>query len=75
MITDYHTHVLPGIDDGSKDAETSLEMLIQLKEQGIERVIATPHFYFNSLSIITKKPHCHKILDKNYKKPAQIPCS
>lgn len=45
MITDYHTHVLPGIDDGSKDAETSLEMLIQLKEQGIERVIATPHFY------------------------------
>ncbi|MGN0585208.1 MAG: CpsB/CapC family capsule biosynthesis tyrosine phosphatase [Ruminococcus sp.] len=45
MITDYHTHVLPGIDDGSGDSETSLEMLRQLKEQGIERVIATPHFY------------------------------
>lgn len=45
MRTDYHCHVLPGIDDGSKDTEMSLQMISLMKEQGIERIIATPHFY------------------------------
>ena len=45
MRTEYHCHILPGIDDGASDAETSLEMIETLKEQGIERIIATPHFY------------------------------
>jgi protein-tyrosine phosphatase len=43
--TDYHAHILPGIDDGAKDVETSLKMLEMLKNQGVERVVATPHFY------------------------------
>ncbi len=45
MFTDYHTHVLPGIDDGASNTETSLSMLELLGEQGVERVVATPHFY------------------------------
>lgn len=45
MLADYHTHVLPGIDDGARDAEMSLAMLQMLKAQGVEQVIATPHFY------------------------------
>lgn len=45
MFTDYHTHVLPGIDDGAAHTETSLSMLELLGEQGVERVVATPHFY------------------------------
>lgn len=42
---DFHAHVLPGIDDGSASVEESLEMLRLEREQGIRRVIATPHFY------------------------------
>ena len=45
MLTDYHTHVLPGIDDGAHGSEMSLAMLQMLKAQGVEQVIATPHFY------------------------------
>lgn len=44
-IIDFHTHILPGIDDGSRSREDTLELLRQEKEQGIAHVIATPHFY------------------------------
>ncbi|MBR2086968.1 MAG: capsular polysaccharide biosynthesis protein, partial [Oscillospiraceae bacterium] len=45
MLTEYHCHILPGIDDGSDSAETSLKMVEQMKQQGVERIVATPHFY------------------------------
>lgn len=45
MITDFHSHILPAVDDGSKNIEESLGMLRCMSEQGINRVIATPHFY------------------------------
>lgn len=44
-IVDFHSHVLPGIDDGSKSLEQSIEMLKMAAAQGIQKVIATPHFY------------------------------
>lgn len=44
-IIDFHSHVLPGIDDGSKNPEQSIAMLKKEAEQGITHVIATPHFY------------------------------
>lgn len=45
MFTDFHSHVLPQVDDGSKSLNISILMLQMEAEQGIERVIATPHFY------------------------------
>ncbi|MBR0466257.1 MAG: hypothetical protein IJJ40_02030 [Clostridia bacterium] len=41
---DVHSHILPAVDDGSKNVEESLELLSMLKEQGVTTVIATPHF-------------------------------
>lgn len=41
--TDIHCHVLPGIDDGSPDVETSLRLIDGLKSLGVERIIASPH--------------------------------
>ena len=43
--TDFHSHVLPGIDDGSRSIEESLEMLALSYESGVRRIVATPHFY------------------------------
>lgn len=45
MLSDFHTHILPGVDDGSPDVETSLAMLREQAAQGISTVVATPHFY------------------------------
>lgn len=42
---DWHCHVLPGMDDGSKSPEMSLEMLRRSAEQGIQVIAATPHYY------------------------------
>lgn len=44
-IIDFHCHVLPGIDDGSKSVEESIQMLRMMAKQGITHVVATPHFY------------------------------
>ncbi len=45
MIIDFHSHILPQIDDGSQSVSETVEMLTRMKAQGIETVVATPHFY------------------------------
>jgi len=42
---DFHTHILPNMDDGATDSHISVEMLKRLKQQGVNTVILTPHFY------------------------------
>ena len=44
-IIDMHCHILPGVDDGAKDLETSLAMLEASRDQGVQCMVATPHFY------------------------------
>ncbi len=44
-MTDFHSHILPYIDDGSESVEESIQMLKMLTEQGVDTVCATPHFY------------------------------
>lgn len=44
-VVDFHTHVLPQIDDGSASIKESLALLRMEAEQGVRRVVATPHFY------------------------------
>ena len=41
---DIHSHVLPGIDDGSKSFAMSLDILRGLEKQGITNLICTPHY-------------------------------
>ncbi|CAN5894761.1 capsular polysaccharide biosynthesis protein [soil metagenome] len=43
IITDIHSHILPGIDDGSPDVETSITLIKGLMAMGIKRSVATPH--------------------------------
>ena len=41
--TDLHSHLIPGIDDGSKSMEQSIEMVKSLKNLGFKKLITTPH--------------------------------
>lgn len=43
LAQDIHSHILPGIDDGSPDIETSLQLLQSLSDAGIQKFICTPH--------------------------------
>lgn len=42
---DMHCHVLPGLDDGAKDIDTSLQILEMAYKEGIRGIIATPHYH------------------------------
>lgn len=59
-VIDFHSHILPSLDDGSKDIDMSLEMLRRSKEHGITTIVATPHFYADSNTInhfLEKRKH------------------
>lgn len=43
-MIDFHTHILPEVDDGSKSYEESLEMLKEAKQSGFHTVISTSHY-------------------------------
>ena len=53
---DMHSHLIPGIDDGSKTMDETIAMLAKFESLGIEKVITTPHimsdFYKNTPDII-----------------------
>nr|MBR4279997.1 capsular polysaccharide biosynthesis protein [Clostridia bacterium] len=44
-MLDLHTHILPGMDDGSRSVEQSIEMLAAQAAQGVDVVVLTSHFY------------------------------
>ena len=46
-IYDIHCHILPGVDDGSKSMEESKWMLRKEYEDGVRRIIVTPHFRYD----------------------------
>lgn len=52
-MIDWHSHILPGIDDGSKDVAESVALIGIQAEQGVSKIIATPHFYANDESVET----------------------
>lgn len=43
-MIDTHSHILPGIDDGSKSVATTLEMLKRAEQDGVKKIVATPHY-------------------------------
>lgn len=53
---DIHSHLIPGIDDGSKDMEDSINMITQLHDLGYKKIITSPHImsdgYRNTPEII-----------------------
>lgn len=41
---DFHNHVMPGVDDGARDLEEGVAALAGFRLEGVETVVATPHF-------------------------------
>lgn len=43
-MIDLHCHILPGVDDGAKNMEDSMDMARTAVEEGITHILATPHY-------------------------------
>ena len=58
-MIDIHSHILPGIDDGSDSIEESVAVLKEIVKQNVREIIATPHIitgtYNNTKEIIENK--------------------
>ena len=70
-FVDIHSHILPGIDDGAKNIEESVELIEGLKKLGFCKIIGTPHTYpgmYNN-SVDSIKSSYEKI-KKNYQSKA-----
>lgn len=73
---DCHCHILPGIDDGSKNVQMSLNMLDMEVRQGVEGVIFTPHFYADMNSpetFLRRRERALQELEANLSLLTQVP--
>ncbi|WP_379088148.1 tyrosine-protein phosphatase [Pedobacter sp. UC225_65] len=61
---DMHSHLIPGVDDGAKDVEDSIQLISGLKSLGFEHLITTPHtlqdIHPNTMDSLSKG---HTLLD------------
>lgn len=47
-MIDFHSHILPGIDDGAENSKMSIEMITKSVDSGVTTIVATPHCYLQS---------------------------
>jgi protein-tyrosine phosphatase len=78
-LIDLHAHIVPGVDDGAKSFEESLQMLQMANSDGIETIVATPHVfsYLNTIKdiadIIKKRQEFLERLNRHPVKPQVLP--
>lgn len=75
-MVDFHSHILPGVDDGSSSVEQSIAMLRLEAQHGISQVVATPHFYANHdfpEKFLRKRKHAESVLREEMAKHQGLP--
>ena len=50
-MVDFHSHILPNMDDGYKDVKDSVSVLTDMKKSGVEAVALTSHYYMEDETI------------------------
>lgn len=76
MIIDFHSHILPGIDDGSDSVETSKNIISKELSDNVGTILATPHYYCEEQSIekfIEKRNNAYQQLMNSYTDKDSVP--
>lgn len=79
-MIDIHTHLLPGVDDGSSELDDSLKQLQILAEAGVSRVYFTPHYmrnvYMNTQKVLEPlfNEICQKVQTAGLKMELRLGC-
>ena len=69
-MIDVHSHLLPGVDDGSRSFETSVAVLTKFAEQGVECVVLTPHLNVSRMHDAPHERHLEILTELRAKAPA-----
>lgn len=69
-MIDFHSHILPGVDDGSKSVEETFELLKEAKEAGFDAVISTSHYMeeYYEVNVAEREVWIKAISENLYKK-------
>lgn len=76
LKVDFHSHILPGMDDGAKNTDESVRMLKKLADDGVDTVVLTPHFYRrdeNIKSFLARREKSYNELCKAVKSMEKCP--
>lgn len=75
QVLDFHTHILPLVDDGASSVQMSVEMLRRSAEQGVCGAVLTPHFYAHKDTMehfLEKRKHAMTALRRHWPHPAPV---
>lgn len=50
-LIDFHTHILPEMDDGASSVEEAVDMINELQSQGVSTIVSTSHYYMQDESV------------------------
>ena len=69
-MIDFHSHILPNVDDGSKSVEETFELLKEAKEVGFDSVISTSHYIekYYEVNVAERKVWINALSENLYKK-------
>jgi len=70
-MIDIHSHILPAIDDGSRNVEETIELIKEAKEAGFSTIISTSHYWEEHYEVSTEDRQ--KIINAISKKIADKP--
>ena len=75
-MVDFHSHILPEMDDGSESVEMSLAMLRESRRQGVDLICSTSHFYADEeepASFLARRGEAYARLREAMENPADYP--
>ena len=71
-MIDVHSHLLPGVDDGSRSFETSVDVLRRFAADGVECVVLTPHLNVSRLADAPYEHHV-ELLEELRRRAPEVP--